>query len=88
MLKDVLVYASDTSKEALNVASENAMRNDADVNFICSNLFEKFSYDKFDIIVFNVPNIVLFFESAMIKANKNEYFCKLWRLFRAWIPVV
>ena len=42
----------------------------------------------FDIIAFNVPNIVLFFESAMIKANKNEYFCKLWRLFRAWIPVV
>ena len=38
--------------------------------------------------IFNVPNIVLFFESAMIKGNKNEYFCKLWRLFRARIPVV
>lgn len=57
MLKDVLVYASDVSKEALKVASENAVRNDVEVKFICSNLFERFPADKFDIIVSNPPYI-------------------------------
>lgn len=57
MLNDVVVYASDISKEALEVACENAKQNGTDVNFICSDLFEKFSDDKFDIIVSNPPYI-------------------------------
>ena len=58
LIKNCLVYASDISKEALNIAEENSTRNAANVLFFESDLFEKISsLYKFDIIVSNPPYI-------------------------------
>lgn len=58
-IKDVKIYATDISEEALEVARKNAK--DLGVNekieFIKSNLFEKIDKTKFDIIVSNPPYI-------------------------------
>ena len=51
------VTASDLSKEALTLAKENAIINDANVNFIKSDLFNQLQDNKFDVIVSNPPYI-------------------------------
>ncbi len=51
-------YASDISKEALNIAKKNAKNNNVNISFLESNLFENFSNEeKFDIITSNPPYI-------------------------------
>lgn len=55
--EEVVVYASDISSDALDVAKENARKNGVDVKFVCSDLFEKLPQSKFDIIVSNPPYI-------------------------------
>lgn len=50
------VTASDISKEALNVASSNALKNNVFINFIESDLFQKID-NKFDVIISNPPYI-------------------------------
>lgn len=59
---DAKVTAVDISPEALLVAKKNAEQNDADIIFVQSDLFEKLSGEKFDIIVSNPPYI----ESSVI----------------------
>ena len=54
--KNIKVYASDISEEALAVAKNNAVLNEADVEFIQSDLFSNIE-DKFDVIVSNPPYI-------------------------------
>lgn len=53
---DVEGYAIDISKQALNVAKENARLNDVFVNFERSDLFDKVT-GTFDVIVSNPPYI-------------------------------
>ena len=51
------VYASDVSQDSLDLAKENAQQNDAQVNFILSDMFENLGQEKFDVIISNPPYI-------------------------------
>lgn len=69
LINKSLVYASDISKKALKIAEENSMKNQANVMFIESDLFDKISkLYKFDIIVSNPPYI----EKEVIKTLSEE----------------
>lgn len=51
------VVASDISKEAIEVAKQNAGANGVEISFGCGNLFKPFKGEKFDVIVCNPPYI-------------------------------
>lgn len=56
VVKDIVGYGSDISKQALLVAKENAKANDVEVEWIRSDVFQNIS-GTFDIIVSNPPYI-------------------------------
>ena len=64
------VTAVDISKEALDVAKINSINNDADVNFIISDVFSNIN-DKYDVIISNPPYIG-FDEKIMDVVYNNE----------------
>lgn len=53
---DSIVFATDISKEALEVAKENAKRNNVDVNFVNTNIYDGIN-EKFDVVISNPPYI-------------------------------
>ncbi len=56
--KDANVFAVDISDGALELASQNAKDNNADVKFIKSNMFDSLVGEKFDVIISNPPYIM------------------------------
>lgn len=57
LCKNALVTAVDISRDALEVAQENARRLGADVRFVRSDLFGALAGERFDVIVSNPPYI-------------------------------
>ena len=53
---DCNVVGVDVSNDALEVARENALINELNINFICSDIFSNVN-DKFDVIISNPPYI-------------------------------
>ena len=70
-IKDSEVTAVDISEKALTIAKLNAKKNEVDVKFIKSNLFEEVE-DKFDVIVSNPPYIKTADLEALQTEVKNE----------------
>lgn len=65
---DAKCYAVDISENAIEIAKENAMLNDAKVKFKKSNLFDQIEDLKVDIIVSNPPYI----ETDVVKTLDKE----------------
>jgi len=62
------VTALDISKDALEVARENAKLNNVNIEFINADIFEYQSHKKYDVIVSNPPYVC---ESEKIRMKKN-----------------
>lgn len=71
-LQDSIVYASDISPKALEIAKRNAKNNNVEVNFFESDLFENLPNIKFDIIVSNPPYIKKDVIKTLDKEVQNE----------------
>ena len=71
-LTDSVVYASDISKEALEIAKKNAIKNNVEIEFFESDLFKNLPKMKFDIIVSNPPYIKKDVLKTLEKQVQNE----------------
>lgn len=69
-VKNIIVDAIDISKEALDVARNNAYTNHVDINFICNDLLEDIN-TKYDVIISNPPYIDKL-ENIMELVKNNE----------------
>jgi release factor glutamine methyltransferase len=57
-LPEAIVSVTDSSREALDAAKENAAMNGCDIEFICDDLLHPSrNYDKYDCIVSNPPYV-------------------------------
>jgi len=70
-MPNVKVVASDISEKALEIAKKNAKRNNVNVKFILSDMFENIN-EKFDFIVSNPPYI----ENEVISELPKEVQCE------------
>lgn len=64
------VTATDISKEAIDVAKENAILNKVDIDFINTNIYENID-NKFDVVISNPPYIA-YDEEIMDIVKNNE----------------
>jgi len=71
-LPNAKVAAIDISKDAIEVAKENAKLNNVEVNFINADIFEYYSDKKYDVIVSNPP-YVLESEKPLMKKNVLDF---------------
>ena len=69
---DSIVYATDISKEALDVAKENASRLESDINFVNTNIYDGIN-EKFDVVISNPPYIRYDEEIDEIVKNKEPH---------------
>jgi release factor glutamine methyltransferase len=67
-LPNAKVSALDISKDALEIAKENAKSNNVDIEFVNADIFEYKSEKKYDVIVSNPPYVC---ESEKIIMKKN-----------------
>lgn len=73
LIKDSIVYGSDISKEALKIAENNSIANQANVLFMKSDMFKGIFKDfRFNIIVSNPPYIETETISKLDKEVQNE----------------
>lgn len=70
--KQIEVYASDISEEAIKIAEKNAKRNDVHINFILSDMFQKMQEKDFNIILSNPPYIETQTISSLSKEVQYE----------------
>ncbi len=71
-LQNSIVYASDISLKALEIAKKNAKNNGVEIKFFKSDLFENLPNIKFDIIVSNPPYIKKDVIKTLDKEVQNE----------------
>ena len=71
-LQNSIVYASDISLQALEIAKKNAKNNGVEIKFFKSDLFENLPNIKFDIIVSNPPYIKKDVIKTLDKEVQNE----------------
>lgn len=71
-LENVEIYVSDISEKALEVAKKNAKKHNANINFICSDMFKNIEEKEFDIIVSNPPYIESNVINNLSKEVQNE----------------
>ena len=71
------IFASDISKEAINVAKKNAEKNYAPIITIRSDLFDNITENDFNIIASNPPYIKTQVIKALSKQVKNEPYIAL-----------
>ncbi len=71
-LPNARITALDISKDALDVARENANLNNVDIEFINADIFEYQSEKKYDVIVSNPPYVTES-EKVLMRSNVVEY---------------
>ncbi len=78
-IKNSKIYATDISEEAIKIASKNAKQNEVKerITFLVSDMFDKISNQKFDIIVSNPPYIEKNVINNLPKQVKNEPYIAL-----------
>lgn len=70
--KNSRVTATDISPKALNIASKNANKNNVNIEFIESNLFNQLKDKHFDVILSNPPYIETDIINLLSKEVQNE----------------
>ena len=68
--KDLTVYASDISEDAIKVAKENAKLNNVDINFMVGDMLEPLNDIKLDILICNPPYIPI---DEILEESVKEY---------------
>lgn len=66
------VWASDISKDCLEVARENAQRHEVDIRFFCSDLFENIPDVAFQIVTANLPYVDIATRDLLAKELSYE----------------
>ena len=66
------IYGTDISNNALKIAKKNSIQNEANVEFILSDMFKNLNNKKFDIIISNPPYIETDTIKTLSKEVQNE----------------